>query len=261
MFNDKNEIMEMYNNVFNAVNIYNTLFFNVKTVLKYPTLDDLKKDNLGLYEILMENIGFKESNNKNEFYKNYCINIPQLVKVVAITYATINSENGEMKRHLEKIANDDESLNIISFIDILHGLNVDDKKENKIIFLCGHDIINNDIPILMDKFIQYKNDFPTKTLPQILKNYLISKPWETNVIDTSLLFGFNGSTKPIKDYHFTMTTMRLNDKARLLNPVELSDYFWNNQNATLKETLIDIVKQSALTTSLAISIFKELRSL
>ena len=41
--------MELFEEVFNKASIYDTLFFNIKAVLEYPTTNDLKTNNPALY--------------------------------------------------------------------------------------------------------------------------------------------------------------------------------------------------------------------
>ena len=268
--------MELFEEVFNGASIYDMLFFNIKAVLEHPTLEDLKEKNPALYERwqylaktkynanLVTNTSLLEEN-----YQDKAIFYPEFSRIVAITYASVYFEEGKMKRFFKKIANEDEFNVIAIFADVLYNLSSEGVKSSPPYFpvFCGHNITNYDIPLLIKRFIKYKERFKeklkaednAKLLPFILKNCLAAKPWEGKIIDTVNVWKFNGN-----DY---TPLMLIADYLGLKKTIELealpdvSKYYWNNVNDKPEETLEYVSLQSATQTNLVIQLMNELRQL
>ena len=148
--------MALFDDVFNPQSIFNMLFFNVKAVLIYPTLEELKSKNLKMYERWEYLVQAKKLINPNhemigneiyeyeqKIYEDNAIQCPEFSKIVAITYATAYSEKGDLKRQLKRIANENEAVVIEQFMYLLDEISKDDSKSSPQIFsiLCGHNII------------------------------------------------------------------------------------------------------------------------
>jgi len=272
--------MALFNEVFKKASIYEMLFFNIKSVLEHPTLNDLKINNPALYErwkYISKNKfnceiidGSDEKSLADAFdthqivrvYEEKAIYYPEFSKIVVITYAELYAENGQLKRHFQKIANENEIVVIETFIDLLHQLSIDgiNSSPNYFPMFCGHNIINYDIPLLIKRYLLYRDKFETsKELPFILKNCLNAKPWESVVIDTVNVWKFNGNDYTplmlIADY------MGLKKSVDLIPLPELSKYYWKNVGEKPTETLDYLALQSATQTNLVIQLMNELRRL
>ena len=271
---------QLFENVFNKASIYEMLFFNVKSVLIYPTLKDLEEKNKLLFNdwkyLSKTKYGFdmdvihaiagtmtdETPIYSQKIYEENAPNYPEYSKIIAITYAMLYSENGTLKRSLKKFADEEEHHVLEQFMDVLHQLSRDGVQSNPQYFpmLCGHNIINHDIPFLIKRFIVNKNKFEiNKELPLILKKSLSVKPWESGIIDTINVWKFNGydyiSLMLIADF------MGLKKTIDLLPNNELSKYYWNNVIEKPEETLEYISLQSATQTNLVIQLMNELRQL
>lgn len=257
--------MALFDDVFNAKLIYEMLFFNVKAVLIYPTLIDLEHRNKPLYDRwqqLRTTKYFRVVMSPDELYQEYAPNFSEYTRIVAITYATLYSENGTLKRFFKKIANEDEHIVLATFMDVLYGLSSEGTKSvpNYFPILCGHNIISYDIPLLIKRFLVLKDKFEgTKQLPFMLKRCLNIKPWESGVIDIINVWKFNGfeniSLMLIADY------LGLKKTVDLLPLEGLSKYYWENVYNNPAETLEYISLQSATQTNLVIQLMNELRQL
>lgn len=260
----------LFDEVFNKASIYEMLFFNIKAVLSYPTLNDLEEKNKPLFErwMYLSKAKFSTSSDLDDkiyqerIYQNNAVNYPEYCKIVAITYATIYSEKGVMKRFFKKIVNDDEFIVLATFMDVLHQLSSEGVKSTPQYFptLCGHNIISYDIPLLIKRFVLYKDKFETnKQLPFILKRALNTKPWESGIVDIVNVWKFNGFEYTplmlITDY------LGLKKTTDLLPHNELSTYYWTNIEAKHDETLEYMSLQSATQTNLVIQLMNELRQL
>jgi len=249
--------MELFGKVFNASTLYDVIFVNIKSVLTYPTLEALKKENNSLYSYI-ETI---DSLNSEAYYYKNAINCHELLKIVGITYGYIHLENGKPKRVFNEIFNNDEYLNIVTFIDVLTQLS-----KSPSISLGGYNISNYDLPILIKRLLYYKtikddnNKINDIKLPEILKKFLDSKPWDSNIIDTATVWKFNGIDFS-KNLELVSFNLNLDNKSKILSNKELSDYYWENCEKDMVGTLNFIKKQSFIINNMSINILKELRNL
>ena len=116
--------MALFEDVFNRTTLYEMLFFNTKSVLAHPTLEDLEANDKPLFDrwcFLSKTrfnrpvIDIPEPTNtfssdsaeverqlRNETYQENAINFHEFCKIVAISYATVFQENGEIKREFKK---------------------------------------------------------------------------------------------------------------------------------------------------------------
>jgi hypothetical protein len=255
--------MALFDEVFNKVNIYEMLFFNVKGVLIHPTLADLKVNDEPMYKQWLK-ISETKYNLSNEdedmLYLKMAVNHHEYCKIVAITYATLYQEDGQLKREFKKIANLNEALVIETFMTELTILSSEAVKSTPQFFppLCGHNIINYDIPLLFKRFAVLRDKFISiNQVPLILKRSLSIKPWESGLIDVVNVWKFNGfENSPlmlIADYLGLKRTVDLLPKA------ELSAYYWDNIDENEKKTLDFVSLQSATQTNFVIQLMNEFR--
>jgi len=253
--------MEIYNNVFNKSTIHGSLFFNIKAVLEYPSLEELKKKRPELYEnweLLSKSKYSSEIGSPQSTYEDKAVFSPEYLKIVAISYATVSMKDGELDRHFKKIINNDEHIIIATFMDVLNQLS--DEDITKLPYLCGHNIVNYDIPLLIKRYIYSREKLGNnKTLPSILKYYLSSKPWESKIIDTINVWKFNGlNNTPLS---LMSDFLGLKKGMELMSYDNLSKYYWGNVVINNKDTLNNIAHQSATQTNLIIQFMNEMRKL
>jgi len=125
--------------------------------------------------------------------------------------------------------------------------------------LCGHNIMNYDIPMLIKRFLIHRSKFENKTLPLLLKKSLDSKPWESKIIDSVNVWKFNGNDYTplmlIADYLGLKKTVDLDAL-----PV-LSTTYWETLKESPEKALEYISLQSATQTNLVVQLINELRQL
>jgi hypothetical protein len=259
---------ELFDDVFNPSKVYNTLFFNVKPVLRYETLEDLEKEKPSLFERWKYLAKTRYDNKYVEdikaqtVYEKHAIYYPEFSRIVAITYATLYVEDGKVKRYMKKIVNDNEFMVLATFMDELHQISSDGAHSNPQAFpiLCGHNIVGHDIPHLMKKFVMYRNEFEhNKQIPLILKKSLTIKPWESGVIDTLNIWKFNGYEKtPLMLIAEFLDLKKVVD----LKPLdEVSREYWELVKTDPQKALDYVSLQSATQTNFVIQIMNELRQL
>jgi len=259
--------MALFNDVFNPKGIHEMLFFNSKTVLIYPTIDELKKENESMYRrwlYLAKNkhsSKYPEDTKEQTVYVQNAIKYPEFSRIAAITYATVYMENNTMKRYMKKIVNEDEFIVLETFMEELYQLSSEATKSSPQYFpiLCGHNILNHDIPLLIKKCFQYKDKLK-KGVPLILKRSLGIKPWESGVVDTIDVWKFNGYDRMplmlISDY------LGLKKTVDLLPPEEVSMTYHDMVVDGKPEEALEFVSlQSATQTNLVIQLMNGLRQL
>jgi hypothetical protein len=262
----------LYDEIFNKVSIYDMLFFSIKAVLIHPTLEDLEANDMPMYNQWKYvsktkydcDLDVDSSNAKSgqKIYEDNAVYHPEYCKIVAITYASIYLEDGNMKRNFKKIINQDERVLLETFMSELTYLSNASLKLTPQFFptLCGHNVFGYDIPFLIKRFILLHSQFETPMqLPLLLKRTLNSKPWETIVVDTSVVWKFNGfdsaSLMMISDF------LKLERTVDIMPHNELSKYYWENIDENSKQTLEYIGLQAANQTNLVIKLINILRLL
>jgi len=256
---------QLFDDVFNTSGIYDMRFFNCKTVLTYPTLDQLEKENKPMYERWLYqakkfNKNYPEDTKATTVYEQNAIKYPEFSKIVAITYAKAFNEGGVIKRHVKRFANEDEFVVFSDLLDELYQISSDGTKSSPQYFpiLCGHNILNHDIPLILKKCLQYNNRL-TKGVPLIIKRSLGIKPWESGVIDTVDVWKFNGYDKMplmlIADY------LGLKKTVDLLPLDEVSKKYWALYEDKPAIALEFISLQSATQVNLVIQLINGLRKL
>lgn len=267
--------MELFELVFNESTVYESLFFNIKSVSAYSNVQKLLENEPEMYkqwELISRakyRLGYDIDDDEsylmmlNDIYTEKAMFYPEFSKIVAITYATLESSEGKLVRHFKKIINNDEFEVIKAFQKVLLQISSDgvNSTPQYLPTLCGHNIINNDIPLFIKRLIHHRDNFEDKTnlLPFILKKHLQSKPWDANIIDTMNLWKFNGiSNTPLS----TISDFAgLKKNIDILGMNELSKYYWDNIDKNTDDTLEFVALQSANETNMVIQIMNELRSL
>jgi hypothetical protein len=255
--------MSFFSEIFDRSSIYEMLFFNVKSVLTHPTIDDLMKSDKKMYENWKALSEKKYYNTQIEYtYDNYACNFPEYCKIVAITYGWVHIENNEMKKEIKGIVDDDESIVIRKFMDVLHNRSSDAVLSSPQLFpiLTGYNIINHDIPLLIKRFFLYRKQYEGNAqLPLILKKSLDVKPWEGNIVDIVNVWRFNGSE--VQSLSMIADFLGLKMVGDLSTNAELSKYYWGNMKKDPQETLKYISIQSAIQTNLCMQLLNEIRSI
>ena len=269
---------QLFDDVFNPESIHEMLFFNVKPVLIYPTLDKLEEKNKAMFERWKYISKTKHNFDLDEIhavagtmtdetreagekiYQKNAVYFPEFSKAVAITYASVYMENGTLKRYMKKIVNEDEFIVLATFMDELYQLSSNAIQSNPHFFpiLCGHNIISHDIPFLIKKHIIYRDKFDKK-ITLILKKSLNIKPWESGLIDTLNVWKFNGydnmSLMLISDF------LELKKTVDLLSLDEVSRQYWGMIESNPEKALEFVSLQSATQTNLVIQLMNTLRQL
>jgi hypothetical protein len=264
--------MELFEFVFDRSAIYDMLFFNIKAVVEYPKLEELKERKPNLYSQwkVLSKTKYKliemdlpgddsEKMIMQDLYDQYAVFYPEYTKIVAITFAKVFSEDGKLKRNFHKIVSENELENIETFQNFLLQISSDGQASTPQYFptLCGHNIIHYDIPFFIKRLLAHRDNLENKSIPFIIKKYLQSKPWDSNIVDALNIWKFNG-----KDYtslNMIIDFLGLKKSVELLSPKELSEYYWNNIEKDSKKTLEHIGLQSANQTNIIIQFINELR--
>lgn len=266
--------MELFQIALRPENIYETLFFNIKSVAEFKNVRDFKEAKPDLFEqfIMVAKTKYNLSDYSgrvedelmlNDIYQDKAVYYPEFSKIVAITYAQPVTTNNGIERNLKKIVDNDEFKVIDTFRNVLQQISSDGVKSNPHYFptLCGHNIIANDIPLFIKRLFLHRDKFENKQhlLPYILKKHLMSKPWDANTLDVLNLWKFNGVNNTPITTIADFVGLKRNTQLQQMNV--LSKFYWNNSDDNHKDALKQIGLESANQTNLTIQLLSELRYL
>ncbi|MFW6243346.1 MAG: hypothetical protein ACOC2W_04235 [bacterium] len=231
-----------YDLLFNPAVIYDTLFWGIQTVSEYPNLEDFKLKDEKKYnqwcEFVHQKFGANELTNDN--YLKYSKLYAEFSKVLSFCYATIENKNNEISRKLKIISEDTEKENIVKILDVLNYFDsMGNSASPKFEFtMCGLNLINYDIPILSKKIINLNGFDNNKTLPSIIKSYLTSKPWNSNIIDVKSSYNMNANM-PYVDFDTMCDFMGLKQGDNVIKQ-DISKYYWENIDNDPETTMKNI---------------------
>lgn len=264
--------MELFEMAFNRNTIYRSIFINAKSVTEFPNAFELKekkpelfkqweflcasKYNLDKYSIPEDSYMLMV----DDLYKQKGIFFAEFSKIVAINYGVVTEpteENGKPQRKIKKFVDVDEFKVIEGFIKDISQF----KDPNSLPILCGHNIINNDIPLIIKRLFNYRDKMEASNgiVPLIFKKFLNSKPWDSLVIDTVNAWKFNGiANTPLQ---VICDFVGLKKAAEIMEMNELSKYYWDNIKENEEETLKFVSLQSANQVNLIIQLLFEMRKM
>ena len=260
-------------NIFNKLEIYNTIFFNIQSVTEYNNLQSFEKaepekcatwKRMALKRYIDE---LGSGIELEELYLDKACFLPEFSKIVSICYATVeNGEDGNLKRKLDHI-NGNEVEIITKFIEILNEkyANGHYSKPSYVPTMCGHNVIGHDIPLLVKRIIKHRNElkelFEVPLIPLIIKHYLGCKPWESNVIDTINAWKFNGGD--FISLNLVAELADLKKSVTLESKEVINEKYWldfEGENSK-QQRMKYINTQSANFTNVALQLANELRQL
>lgn len=227
-------------NLLNRTTIYNTLFWSLITVSEYPNLERFKNTNPSKYNQWVKFVSTKYGEDKvtDENYLKYSQLYPEFSKLLSAAYATIESDNGQIKRKFKIISEKEEYNTIAKFTDVLdYYYNVGHNTTPKFDYvMAGYDLTNYDIPTYLKKFMHYYNKDNNREIPMLIKYYMIARPWESNTLNIKNIYKFN-SNQQITDFDVMAKYINLKQPEDLIGDHNLSSYYWNNINSDPEGTM------------------------
>jgi uncharacterized protein YprB with RNaseH-like and TPR domain len=158
------------------VNLENILFLDIETVAQHPEHSHLNSVLKEHWEKKANLISKDET--PKEAYRRAGI-YAEFGKIVCISVGFINTESGKKNLRLKSFANDDESILITDFFELLNN-----HYNYKEALLCAHNGKEFDFPYIARRALVNGIDIP-ETLDLAGK-----KPWEVNHLDTLQLWKF-----------------------------------------------------------------------
>lgn len=260
--------MGLFGEVFNRSMIYRAFFFKVNSVLEHRTLDELKKQNLGLHETwidLSKNSAEKQNLTSEEYYQKYAPHYPEYSKIVGVTYGVVSfdEKDGKLKKQLKRIVSVHEQIVLEQFFDVLYNLSSEGQESTprELKTLCGFNIIYNDIPLLIKRFFILRDGFKEKReIPFILKNVLDLKPWENHaIIDLASVWNLKG--RNIYSIDLISNFLGFKKDEKIMSQDELSEKYWSLVDENEGDNAVKLIaKQGTLFLNIIIAAFNKLRT-
>ena len=159
------------------INLEKILFLDIETVAQHPDFSQLDDDFKAHWEKKAKCIG-KDDETPVDVYKRAGI-YSEFGKIVCISVGFIKIENGAKTLRLKSYANDDESVLINDFFELLNN-----HYNHKDALLCAHNGKEFDFPYIARRMIINDIELPYKL------NLFGKKPWEVPHLDTLELWKF-----------------------------------------------------------------------
>jgi len=207
--------------------INKTLYFDIEVVSEYDNIETFKITEPSYYKHWEKIVSkYKETENwsledENNAYIKYAPLYAEFSKIISIAFGTTKYVSDDVSINIKSISSVNELDLLKSFSNVLakaYSANSDE-------ILCGHNIIEYDIPFLIKRFI--KNGI---TIPNLLRKTIDAKPWELNVLDTIKFWKFNGqrfaSLSLITDF-LKIESPKSDIDGSMVNPL-----FWKSSDKT-----------------------------
>jgi len=159
------------------INLEKILFLDIETVAQHPEYSQLDADFKMHWEKKAKFIG-KDDETPEAVYERAGI-YAEFGKIVCISVGFINIENGIKKLRLKSYADDDETVLLNDFFDLLNK-----HYSHREALLCAHNGKEFDLPYIARRAL-----VKGINLPEIL-DLAGKKPWEVNHLDTLQLWKF-----------------------------------------------------------------------
>lgn len=258
---------------FSRYNVEDTIFFNIQSVTEYGDIKEFESSEPEKYQTWLQMAKKRYANEfheddrshndtLNRLYLEKACFLPEFSKIVAISYGKPEMSEGKLNRNLRILKDEEETDLIINFMNFLNQEYSDghNSSPKNIPMLCGHNITGHDIPLLVKRIIKYHEPFlslgAVHVVPPIIKDYLKAKPWDSNILDTTNAWKFNGSDfismQLISDF------MGLKYTERLMQIEDINKFYWSGIEEEKDSTLETIRNQSVNYVNLAIQLVYKL---
>jgi 3'-5' exonuclease len=210
----------------NSNEIVSTLFLDIETVPAVATFDELSPDFQALWRhkakgILRKDEALLTAEEVVEVYERAGI-YAEFGKIICISVGAVSKhkETGELQLRLKSFANDDESILLKEFSELLNNrYNYVGKH-----FLCGHNIKEFDIPYICRRLLI--NRLPLPALLDISGK----KPWETkHLVDTMEMWKF-GDNKATTSLKLLAAVLGFPSPKDDIDGSEVAGVYWNDQD-------------------------------
>lgn len=227
-------------NSYNFTSVGNMLYLDIEAVREFKTFDEfIAKKNLDNWKKVAAKhyadvLKSDEKPNDEEIYLGKAGLYAEYAKVVCIGLGKVEVDLSTgfpiTTKKLYDISSHDEYTIIKKFANQLNLAH--DKNPNTI--LCGHNILEYDIPFLVKRMIKYKIK-----IPQLLKDAIYGKPWEIKITDTMRDWRMNTSKYMSMDTICEFLGIP-SSKHGEVNGASLGDYYWNSMDQwTIDDEKVD----------------------
>lgn len=198
------------------------LFIDIETVGCQPSINDLERQNSKLYSLFCgyeswfkKRFPEDETLSISELFLSRSALVPEFSKIVCVCLGLVDS-NKNFKTTV--ISDTDEKKLLESVKKTLV------KSGEMGYWICGHNVKNFDIPVLMKRMI-INGIAPPKILPSY-----DTKPWEVRAIDTREIWQF-GQYASISTLDLMCGVMGVeSSKSEEMDGSKVHNVFWNEKN-------------------------------
>lgn len=222
-------------NSYNYTSLSNMLFLDIEAVREYKTFQDFTQNrNLENWKKVAAKhysdvLKSDKEPTDSEIYLGKAGLYAEYAKVVCIGFGRaivdLTGPTPVVNKKLYDITSHEEYSILVTFANQLEKAFT----SNPNTILCGHNILEYDIPFLVKRMIKFKIK-----IPQLLKNAIFGKPWEIKLTDTMRDWKMNTSKYMSMDTICEFMGIP-SSKHGEVNGSNLGDYYWNNDSFWNKE--------------------------
>jgi DNA polymerase elongation subunit (family B) len=218
----------------NNINLEKILFLDIETVAQKSNFEELNDQFKNHWEHKAKFIAHNEET-PEEIYERAGI-YAEFGKIVCISVGVIRIENGEKKLHLKSFYNDDESILLVDFFEMLNK-----HYNRKDVLMCAHNGKEFDFPYIARRALVLGI-----SIPEIL-DMAGKKPWEVPHLDTLQLWKF-GDYKHYTSLSLLTTIFNIPTPKDDIDGSMVNEVYWKNND--LKRIAIYCEKDVAALTQL-----------
>lgn len=208
------------------------LFMDIETVSAHKDYESfIKADPRGADTFKLKNHRCVANGNSQwtgDINENYKRNAPLLAEyntIICISYAVVN-DSGTYNPGRKTIVDTGSEEELVKI-----AAKILQKSHDNNMRICGHNIRNFDIPVLVKKMLKYRINIPQSI------NTADKKPWEVSFIDTSDLLKGTGNT--ITSLHDATYLLGIETPKDDLHGDQVSDYYHSGGDISRVSTYCD----------------------
>ena len=231
----------------NHIPLNRLLFIDIETVPLFATHSELSDEMKKLWDYRTHRYKPEETSLEDYFFEKAGV-YAEFGKIICISlgfFAPHKTEN-EYQFRVKSLYGNDEKTILSDFIDLLKGF-----FPNKNTYLCGHNIIEFDVPFLCRRLI-----INGLNIPDII-NISNKKPWEIPFIDTLKIWKF-GDYRNQTSLHLLCTVLNIPTPKKNMEGSEVATVYWHENNL---ERIKEYCQKDVVATARLILKFKYIPSL
>ena len=216
--------MDQYKHIFYEDFLKKTMFIKIITTTEHSDLETFKTKDPDKYDIWSKHAVNKYEETNDGIYLDKACFYAEQSKIVGFGYGLVGDSEENTIEFIYDGDNEETLIRRIFMIINELTRNIDAP------LLCGHNISGYDIPFLIKRALKYN-----VPVPDIFKKSLMTKPWESFVLDTVNLWKFGGNDYTSLECIVSHLDLKYKSLPLSLNEVNRKFYSEPDMNKRIKK--------------------------